>query len=209
MALITGTPVGTLTSSESIYPTSAPYIYFQDYTPGPWFAPDAQGYYWQLSGTASYPVYAFECVEGVSFTEGKTLNDVTCDNIGVVSTTELRDYVEFQLTVKSIYPLANLARVMNFTAPASSSGVYEKAGIGKVNNNQFWQVFAPHVYDETNADWFGIHLHKVKFVEAWTLNMPYGDAWNVTGLRLRGYADTTKPAAQQFGVMVRFDSDIV
>lgn len=208
MALITGTPAGTLTSSESIYPTSAPYIYFQDYTAGPWYNPDAQGYYWQLSGTSSYPVFGLECVEGVTFTEGRTLNDVVCDNIGVVSTTEIRDYVEFQVTVKSIYPLTNLARVMNFTAPTTSSGVYEKAGIGTINNNQFWQVFAPHVYDTANADWFGIHLHKVRFVEAWTLNMPYGDAWTVSGLRLRGYADTSKPASQQFGVMVRFDSDI-
>ena len=206
MALITGSPFGTITSSESIYPTSAPYIYFQDYSAGALYAPDAAGYYWQLSGTSTYPVYAFECVEGVSFTEGRTLNDVVCDNVGVVSTTEIRDFVEFQLSVKSIYPLSNLARIMNLSAATVDAGANtEKVGIGKINNNQFWQIWAPHVYDENTADYMAIFLNKVRFVEAWTLEMPYGEAWSVTGLRLRGYADTTKPAASQFGMLFRYD----
>lgn len=207
MSLVTGTPYGTVTLSESIYPTNAPYIYFQDYTPGPYFNPDGEGYYWQLSGTAAYPVFAFECVEGVSFTEGRTLNDVICDNIGVVSTVQARDYVEFQLSVKSLFPFSNLARIMNLSAATVNAGANsEKVGIGTINNNQFWQVWAPHVYDTAAPDYMGIQLHKVKFVEAWTVDMPYGTAWSITGLRLRGYADTTKPAAQQFGVMVRFDA---
>lgn len=208
MALITGSPYGNTVSSESIYPTNAPYIYFQDVTPGAMFAPDGDGYYWQLSGTSAYPVYAFECVEGVSFTEGRTLNDVICDNVGVVSTTEARDYVEFQLSVKSLFPLSNLARIMNLSA-ATETAPMEKVGIGVINNNQYWQVWTPHVYDTAAADWFAIHLHRVKFVEAWTLEMPYGEAWSVTGLRLRGYADTTKPQAQQFGVMLRADASVI
>lgn len=207
MSLPTGTPLGTVTASESIYPTSAPYIYFQDYTPGPYFNPDAEGYYWQLSGTAAYPVYAFECISDVNFTEGRTLNDVVCDNIGVVSTVEVRDYVEFQVTVKSIFPFSNLARILSLSAATVNAGANsEKVGIGTLNNNQFWQVYAPHVYDTAAPDWTAIHLHKCKFVDAWTLNMPYGTEWNVTGLKLRGYADTTKPAASQFGTMVRFDA---
>lgn len=207
MALITGTPYGTITASESIYPTSAPYIYFQDYSATPMFNPDSELYYWQLSGTATYPVYAFECVEGVSFTEGKTLNDVVCDNIGVVSTVEVRDYVEFQLGVKSIYPLSNLARMLNMSAATVNAGTNsEKVGIGTINNNQFWHVWSPHVYDTSAPDYMGIYLHKVKFVEAFTIDMPYGTAWSVTGLRLRGYADTTKAASMQFGTIVRFDA---
>lgn len=207
MALITGTPYGTITASESIYPTSAPYIYFQDYSAAPFYNPDAEGYYWQMSGTAQFPIYGFECVSDVSFTEGKTLNDVVCDNIGVVSTVETRNYVEFQVTVKSLFPLSNLARILNMSAATVNAGANsEKVGIGPINNNQFWHVYAPHVYDTAAADWTAINLHKVKFVEAWTVNMPYGTEWNVTGLRLRGYADTTKPSAQQFGVIVRFDA---
>lgn len=207
MALITGTPLGTINSSESIYPTLAPYIYFQDYTAALFNNPDPEGYYWRLSGTATYPVYAFECVSDVSFTEGRTLNDVQCDNIGIVSTVEVRDYVEFQVTIKSIFPFSSLAKILSLTdATVSAGNNTEKVGIGKINNNQFWHVYAPHVYDESAADWMAFSLHKAKFVDAWTINMPYSEAWNVTGLKLRGYADTTKPSAQQFGMLIRTDA---
>ena len=210
MSLITGSPYGNLVSSESIYPTNAPYVYFQDYTPGPLFAPDSDGYYWQLSGTTAYPVYGFECVEAVSLTEGRTLNDVICDNIGVVSTTESRDYVELQLTVKSFFPLANLARILNISAALENDSEHtEKAGIGTINNNQYWQVWAPQVYDTAAADYIGFFLNKVKFVDAWTINFPYGNAWNISGLKLRGYADTTKPSSMQFGAIIRSDASVL
>ena len=196
MSLITGSPYGTVVASEAIYPANAPYIYFQDNTPGPYFAPDSDGYYWQVSGTAAYPVYGFECVEAVSLTEGRTLNDVICDNIGIVDTTESRDYVELQLTVKSLFPLSNLARMLNLSpATVNASQNTEKVGIGTINNAQYWQVWAPKVYDETAADYIAFHLHRVKFVDAWTINMPYANPWNVSGLKLRAYADTTKPAS--------------
>lgn len=210
MALITGSPYGNTVSSESIYPTDAPYIYFQDNTPGPMFAPDSDGYYWQLSGTSSYPVYGLECLEGVTLTEGRTLNDVICDNIGVVSTTESRDYVEFQVTVKSLFPLSNLARVMNLSAVTLNGSEHtEKSGIGTINNAQFWQVWAPKVYDTSAGDYIAFHLHRVRFVDAWTVNMPYANPWTVSGLKLRAYADTTKPSAQQFGVVLRADVSVL
>lgn len=210
MSLVTGSPYGNSVSSESIYPTNSPYIYFQDYNAGAMFAPDSDGYYWQLSGTSQYPVYGFECVEGVSLTEGRTLNDVVCDNIGVVSTTESRDYVEVQLTVKSIFPLSNLARIMNMSAATENgSENTEKVGIGKINNAQYWQLWAPEVYDEDAGDYIAIHLHKVKFVDPWTLNMPYANPWTISGLKLRAYADTTKPTAQQFGVLIRADASVL
>jgi hypothetical protein len=67
-------------------------------------------------------------------------------------------------------------------------------------------VYAPKVYNEDVGDYFVIHLHKAKFVEAWTINMPFGSPWQITGLRVRAYADTTKPSTQQFGVIVRSDA---
>ncbi len=81
----------------------------------------------------------------------------------------------------------------------------QKFGLGKVNNNQRWMVYAPKVYDEDVGDYVVIHLHKAKFVDAFTLNMPFGSNWELTGIKLRAYVDTTKPAAQQFGVFMRSD----
>ena len=49
MSLITGSPAGTIESSEEIYVSKAPYIYFQDYRAKPWYNPDADGFYWQLT----------------------------------------------------------------------------------------------------------------------------------------------------------------
>lgn len=210
MALITGSPYGTLQSSEDIYLSDAPYIYFQDADAGQMFAPDSDGYYWQVSGTPTYPVYEFACVSDISFTEGRTLNDVTCDNVGVKDTVQVRDYVEFQVSMKSLFPFTNMARILNLSTPTTNAGENTtKIGIGKINNNQFWQVWAPKVYDENVGDYIATHLYRVKFVESWTVEMPYGTQWQVTGLRLRGYADTTKSTAQQFGMMLRYDPSVL
>jgi len=54
-----------------------------------------------------------------------------------------------------------------------------------------------------------IHLHKCKFVDAWTINMPFGNPWTLTGLKLRAFADTTKSTTQQFGVMLRSDASVI
>jgi hypothetical protein len=50
------------------------------------------------------------------------------------------------------------------------------------------------------------HLHKAKFVDAWELPFTYGEAWKLSGIKIRAFADDTKPAAQLFGVIKRFDS---
>lgn len=204
MAILTGTPIGSITSQEEIYIEGAPYIYFQDYTATPRFNPDAQGYYWNLSGTSSYPVYAVGCVQDVSLTENITMNEVRCDTIGVKATISKRNYVEFNLTILTLLPVTVLRHMLKLSTPSTGTG-YEKAGIGGVNNNQFYMVYAPTVYDQDTGDLLVFHLHKAQFVDAWTINMAYGEPWKVTGLKLRAYADETKPAAQRFGVIVRQD----
>jgi len=47
MALITGTPAGTITSQEDIYFEGAPTIFIQQYEAPEWYSPDANGFYWQ------------------------------------------------------------------------------------------------------------------------------------------------------------------
>ena len=204
MAILTGVPLGTTVSSEDIYIEGAPYIYFQDSRASLLNNPDANGYYWGLSGTATYPVYALGCVRDVKLSENVTMNDVRCDNIGVTRTVQKRNYLEFDITVLTILPLSQLAKMLNLSAATSGTG-FESVGIGQINNAVAYHVYAPKVYDEDSGDLLIFNLHKANFVDAWTIDFKYGDSWTITGIKLRAYADDTKPAAQLFGTIVRHD----
>lgn len=208
MALITGNAFGNIQVAEDINLESAPTIWFQDYTAPEMFAPDADGFYWQLSGTSSYPVYELGCTAGVSLTENLTVNDVLCDSVGVKDTVQQRNYLEFQFTVKSLFPFDTLAPVLKGGTVVETAPT-QKFGMSTINNNKFWHVYAAKVYDEVAGDYFAIHLHKAKFVNAFTITMPFGNAWEVTGVVFRAFADTTKPASQRFGVFVRADASVI
>lgn len=203
MALTTGTPLGTITSQEDLNIEGSPYIYFQDNHANPLNNPDADGYYWGLSGTASYPVYELGCVVDVSLRESLTMNDVRCDTAGVKGTVMRRDYVEFVLTIQSLLPLSVLRHTMKLSAPTVATGL-EKVGIGSINNNLRYMVYAPKVYDEDAGDLLIFHLHKAQFVDAWELAMKAGENWSFQVL-LRAYADTTKPDSAKFGTIIRSD----
>lgn len=204
MAILTGTPVGNLLTQEEIYLEGSPYLYFQDYTANPFKNPDGNGYYWDLSGTSTYPVYSIGCVQDVSLTEDVTMNDIRCDTIGVKGTIQKRNYVEFNITILTLLPLSQLRHMLKLSSPTVVTDA-EFAGIGAINNNQFYMVYAPTVYDQDTGDLLIFHLHKAQFVDSFTIDMAYGEPWKVTGLKLRAYADETKPAAQRFGVIVRQD----
>jgi hypothetical protein len=77
--------------------------------------------------------------------------------------------------------------------------------VGQIDNTQYWHVYAPKVYSEVNNEWLMFDLHKAKFVDAWTINMNYGEAWKATGIKVRAFFDETKPAGQEFAVVKRFD----
>lgn len=205
MALVTGTPLGTITSQEDLYIEGAPYIYYQDYTATPLNNPDGDGYYWGLSGTSTYPVKNLGCVLDVSLTEGMTMNDVRCDTVGSKDTIQRRDYVELNLSISSIFPLSVTSDLMNLSTASVSTNI-EKVGIGGVNNTKRYMVYMPRVYDEDSGDYLLIHLHKAKFVDAWTVNMNSGEPWTISGLKIRAYADDNKPSTQRFGVIVRADA---
>jgi hypothetical protein len=205
MSLVTGSAVGNVDTMEELYFEGAPYLYFQDYRANPLNNPDSSGYYWGMSGTSNYPAFLLGCIQNISLTEGVTMNDVRCDTVGVKDTIQKRDYVEFNLEIISQFPLSVLRHILKLSAPTVGTGV-ESVGIGQIDNTQSYMVYAPKVYSDTDADWLMFHLHKAKFVDAWTINMNYGEAWRVTGLKLRSYFDETKPAPQAFGVIKRFDT---
>jgi hypothetical protein len=204
VALVTGTPLGTITSQDEITLEGAPNIYFQDVSADPLHNPDGDSFYWGLSGTSSYPVYQLGCYIDVALGEDVTLNAVRCDTVGDKSSVQKRNYIELTLTLQHLFPLAVLRHVMNASAVTSGSGV-EKMGIGKINNNQFWMVYLPKVYDDDTGDYVLFHLHRAQFVDAWSINMTSGEPWAMSGVRIRGYADEDLPSAQQFATVIRAD----
>ena len=207
MALVTGTPIGNLDTQEDLFLESAPSIYFQDNRADPLNNPDADGFYWGLSGTTTYPAFEVGCPLDVSFQENVTINEVLCDNVGVKDTVQQRNYVDLVFTVKSFFPFQTLTKLLK-TGAVTETAPTQKFGIGKIDNTIFWMVYAPKVYDESVGDYVWIHLHRAKFVDAWTINMPYGDSWNF-GVTLRGHADTTKAASMQFGMWGRSDASVI
>lgn len=202
--LVTGSAVGNVISQEELYLEGAPFIYFQDDRANPLFNPDANSYYWGMSGTTTYPAYLLGCIQDVSLTEGVTMNDVRCDTVGVKDTIQKRDYVEFDLTILSQLPLAVIRHVMNLSTPTTGTG-FETVGIGQINNSIHYHVYAPKVYNDDAAGWLMFYLHRAKFVDAWTLNTKYGDTWTLTGVKIRAYAKDSLPANQIFGVIRRVD----
>jgi len=208
MALITGTPLGTITSGEELYLEGAPYIYYQSADAAPYFNPDADGFYWNLSGTAALPVYELGCVTAITFTENLTMNDVLCDNIGVKSTIMQRNYLEFTFTLQQFFPFDNLAPVMKGSAVTETAPT-QKFGLGQIDQNKYWMVYCPKVYDQDVGDYVVLHLHKAQFVDAWTLNFNFGTPWQLTNIKLRAFADTNKPTTQQFGVFIRADASVI
>lgn len=207
MALVTGTPLGTITTQEDLFLEGAPTIYIQRYEAPLLNNPDAASFYWGLSGSSTYPVYEIGCPSDVSFADNVTMNDVLCDNVGVKDTVQQRNFYELSLSIKSFFPLSVLTQLLGGgTVVASSPKTYMP--LGKYNNAVYWHVYAPKVYDEVAGDYVWIQLHKCKFVDATTINMSFGTPWTLTGLKLRAFVDATKPAAQQFGMFGRSDLSV-
>src|SRR3990167_342765 len=103
MALVTGTPLGTIIDNDEINLEGAPNIYFQSTSANPLNNPDGDDYYWGLSGTALYPVYQLGCYTDVSLTEDVTLNAIRCDTSGDVATIQKRNYLEVNFTLQHMF----------------------------------------------------------------------------------------------------------
>jgi hypothetical protein len=208
MALVTGTPLGNLVQQEDLFVEGAPTFYFQDNRADPLFNPDGDGFYWQLSGTSTYPAYQIGCVTDVNMADNRTLNDVLCDNIGVKDTIEQRNYVEWNMTVQSIFPFTVWRHLVRGGAVTQTAPT-EKFGFGPLNNSIYYMLYSPKVYDDSVGDYVAFHFHRCKFVDAWTLNTPFGAPWQLTGVKVRAFVDESKPSDQQFGVAIRSDASVI
>lgn len=207
MALVTGTPLGTINSQEALYIDGAPTIYFQDYSASILNNPDGNGYYWGMSGTSTYPVKELDCITEASMIQGLTANDIQCDTVGVKGTITRRDFVSLQFSLQSFMPLSILADIMGFST-ATVSAPEELVGIGAYDNTQFWHVYAPNVYNEDVGDYIFIWLHKAQFTDFGDWQFRYGQPW-ISQFTLKGYADTTYPSTQRFGMIRRADASAV
>ena len=212
MALITGsafganaagTASGAYFSQEDLYLEGAPYIFFQDYSAGSMY----DSPYWQLSGTPTYPVWELGCITDVALTEDLTMNDVMCDTVGVKSTIQQRNYLEFTFTLQSFFPLTELTKILNGGTATEASPI-EWFAFEAIDNTNYWAVWCPKVYDTSVGDYIGFQLHKAQFVDAFSIDMTFGQPWKATGLKLRAFMDTSK-TPNQFATVIRADASVI
>ena len=207
--LATGTPIGNIDAQEEIYIEGSPYIYFQDATADLLNNPDADGFYWNLSGTSTYPVSRVGCNMNVSLTEGLTINQIRCDTVGDKGTIQRRDYIELAFDFSSLMPLSIAKDLLKFGSTVTSGSGFEKVGIGRINNNKYFHAHLPKVYDTEANDYVAMTFHRAQFVDAFTISMNAGEPWVVSGMKLRCYADETKPADQLFATVIRWDTSAI
>ena len=210
MALITGSAFGDTTTGtnsfyqqEDLYLDGAPTIFIQDYDAGSMY----ESPYWQISGTPTYPVYEVGCITDVSLSEDLTMNDVLCDTVGVKSTIQQRNFLEFTFTLQSFFPLSVLTHILNGGTVTESTPI-EWFAFEAIDNTNYWAVWCPKVYDSDVGDYIGIQLHKAQFVDAFTIDMSFGQPWKATGLKLRAFMDTSK-TPNQFATVIRSDLSVI
>jgi hypothetical protein len=209
MALITGSAYGTITSQEETYIESAPQIYMADQRGSYQFNPDSDLFYWQLSGTPTYPVFAIGCYDNVSLGDDTDVNSVRCDVIGDKDVIQKRNHLELKFTLKSFLPFTVLSKLLNGSSVTTNAGQHtEKFGLGAINNNQYWRFYLPKVYDEIAGDYVAFTLHRCKIIATGEIQMNYGNVWTME-VTVWALADETKPAAQQFATVIRSDLSAV
>lgn len=193
---------------EQLFIEGAPSIFIQPIPgssdPGPRFNPDADGYYWGLTGTVAAPVYELGCYENVRLADNMDINSIRCDKTGDQGTIRKRNYVEVNFTLKSLLPLVVARHILNWS-PVTENGNFEKTGIGVVDNNAYVRASLVRVYDPSNSDYVFFQIHRGQFIQNSDIQFTYGQPWQVD-VTLRGYADEDMPEAQAFVTVIRHDA---
>jgi hypothetical protein len=215
MALVTGTPLGNLIQQDTIYLDSAPPIFFQDSddgsgvgTVGLLNTPDANGFYWGLSGTVNNPVYQLGCIEGIQLSANIDQTNIRCDTSGDQGMIQKVSALSLTATVKTLLPFTTLRHIIRGGAVTTVSGQTEQFGIGQVNNQKYYYLWLPSVYDPDNGDYFAITGFKCQFTESWAIDFAYG-APSTVGINLMMFADETKPSDQLYASLIRRDPSAI
>lgn len=208
MALVTGTPLGTINQQDDIYLDVAPSLWFQDNTANPLNNPDGDGFYWGITGTTTYPAFELSCYETVQLVSEYESNAIRCDTVGDKGQIQKLNHIDLTFTLKTLLPLDTLTRILRGGTVTTNAGATEKMGIGQPNNQQYWRVYGALVYDETAGDYINFTGHRCQFVDNWTIAFNYGQPSTVAVV-LRAFADATKPADQLFMTVVRADPSAI
>jgi hypothetical protein len=195
---------------EQLYLSGGPSIYIMDSRGSYRFNPNGSGYYWGMSGSATYPVKSIGCYSDFKFGDDVNMNDIRCDSLGLVGTAQIREAVHANFVLKSLFPLDTLQYILNAgpNTQVSADGA-EYMGIGEIQRKtQYWKVYFPLIYDSDAGDWVAITIHKAQFVGNFELAMPYGTEWSIP-VNMKGFADISLPKAQQFATIVRVDPSVI
>lgn len=204
MPLLTGIPEGNVQSQSEIYIEGAPYIYYQDSRATLLHNPDSDGFYWGLSGTTVYPVYALACYEDVSLADDLQVNTIRCDQVGDKAVVQKRNHITFNFSLSSLFPLANITPLIRGGTVVTATD-FEKLPLGTINNNIFYHVYLPKVYDDVTFDYVSITIHRAQFVDPWTIAMVAGDKWMLGGISAWALASEDTAAGQEFASVIRWD----
>lgn len=208
MALLTGVPQGNVQQQTELWIEGAPYIYYQNTLATPLWNPDANNFYWGMSGTSTYPVYQLACYEDVALADDLTVNAVRCDHVGDRGVIKKRNHLVFSFSLSSLFPLANISPLLRGST-VTTAAPFEKMGLGQVDNATYYRIYLPKVYDETAFDYVSITIHRAQFVDPWTIAMVSGDKWMLGGISAWALADDTKPSGQEFATIIRYDPSLI
>ncbi len=208
-ALLTGTPEGQVNQqSSSVFIEGAPWIFYQNNDANPLNNPDGDGFFWGMSGTVTQPAIELACYEDVTLSEDLTVNAIRCDRSGDFGVIQKRNFLEFSITLSTLFPLTTIQPILK-GGVVTTSAPFEKMGLGSIDNNTFYRVWLPKVYDDVEADWVSFTLHKAQFVEAFNISMASGDKWQIGGITIRAFADDSLPDAQKFATVIRYDPSLI
>ena len=206
--LLTGSPEGNIVTQDELFIEGAPYIFYQAFEAPILRAPDANGFYWGLSGTAQYPVYELACYEDVSLADDLTINAVRCDQVGDRDVIMKRNHLVFGFSLSSLFPLtATTALIRGGVVTTTADS--EKMGIGPINNAAAYHIYLPKVYDDVTGDLLIIQLHRAKFVDPWTIAMVSGDKWMLGGISAWALVTDITAAGQEFATVIRQDPSLI
>lgn len=210
MALVTGTPLGVINTMDDLYIDTAPTIYFQqrDTSNALLNNPDANGFYWGLTGSATWPVFEMRCYDTVVWGGSIEMNAIRCDTTGDQGVIQKLNYLDLTFNLKSLFPLATLRHILRWGSVTTVSSALEKVGVGQPNNNRFFRAYFPVVYDEDTGDYVSVTMHKAQFVDSWQLSFAYANQAAVP-ITLRGFADPDLPSAQLFATVIRADPSAI
>ena len=195
-------PSGQINLNDDIFLEGGPEFWFGGV---PKYSPDSNGFYWGITGTAGVPAYKIGCYTDFRWRDNLQMTDVRCDVIGVVATIQKRNYLEAQFTLMSLLPLSQLRHFLRAGAVTVDLAAHtESMGLGLIDNNIYHMVYFSKVYDPIIGDFVSVTGHRCQFVDAWEIAMQYGAPWTL-GVRMRMFADQTKPTDQAFATVLRYD----